>query len=440
MTRWFVLALLIGQLIASQVYASPICRHFYANTYQIQDVIVTWYLPIDFGFNEKEIIQVDNQSILLKVKPSKRYPDVPESLQNTRTLDFTHKNFVVKFMPGTYENGSHYFAAESLVPDHFLAHLALLKDPKLMEKFRMGLPIPVGKIDIEKLPSIGPTERLGNYMLDLYNSANLGAVENLVQYNLTWETYRSEATVRIKEVRIFMGLEKELDPRRKISFELWVPYISNGQMTKKTLGIMRVYDGSPFPSMTYNDFPTHHEALETDHRVPIERRYPDIDFRSDTEYIFEPGRLAKSPDLEGISLIEYQFQSLAHYLNKKFGFKGFTTNEFIKKGKILAEITGRNLEKFIRHRAKAGFGYTVDFIIIPKKDGGYEKIPIKPGTQFSEIKKILFDLDPTYLDKNGEIADTDIKFLLHSRIGEYIKNFAPNAEIKNLEDVFSPKN
>lgn len=245
-------------------------------------------------------------------------------------------------------------------------------------------------------------------MLELHDSRNLQEVESLVSYDLTWKTYLAEGTVQKKDINSFIETEKELDPRRKITFEVWVPHISNGRMTKKTLSIMRVYDGSEFPSMSYSDFPTHQEAITTDPRVPIERRYPEIDFRKDTDFIFEPGRLAKSPEIED-SMIEYQFESLAHYLQMKFGFKGLGPADYFKKGKVLAEITGRNLAKFMRERSEGGFGYTLDYMIQTTPQGQRKITKFKKGVKYSDLKH--------------QFSETDTKFVLHQNIGKMITTY-----------------
>lgn len=406
MIRQLLLFGLILQLLAFEVNASnAICRHFYTNTYLINDVIASWYKPIDFGDNEMIGRIVNGQRVLEVLKPiANNYPYY-QDFGNPRMLIFRELGYSVRFMPGSPISGSHYYSVESLVPSHFLPHMSLLQDPKKLAQYRAGKGVSVGKFDSTKPPK--KNALLSSSMVELYDSSDLEKIENLVNYDLTWQTYQAEGTVDKREIKSFKITESNLDPRRKVTFELSVPIIRNGKIYKKTLSIMRVYDGSPFPTTSFSDFPTHHEAIKTDPRVPIERRYPGTHFREETEFIFEPGRLAKSEEIEG-PMLEYQFYSLASYLHNKFGLRGLAPRSYVEKGKVMIEITGRNLEKFMRSRSENGYGFILDYIV---KDTG-------KGAHLVKVNK-----NTTYDSLMHSFEETETKYILHSTVADFIKNF-----------------
>lgn len=402
--RFYLLISLI--LAAGFAQSSPICRHFYAGNWRMGDVIVTSYMPIDFGYHDKFMMNHDGQPIIRSIVPSTASYDFHEKFGNPPVLDLLGSNIAARIMPRTPIKGSHYFSVQSTIPDYFLPYMALLRDPANMQKYRSGVPISIAGHDIKTIPERDPI--VNDFMMELYDNQNLALVEKLVSYDLTWETYLAEGTVTPKDIESFKQTEHDLDPRRKITFELSVPEVRDGYLFKRTLGIMRVYDGSPFPTSSFSHLPTHNEAKTTNPHVPIERRYPEINFREDSEYIFEPGRLAKSPDIEGVSMIEYQFHRLADYLHSKFGFNGIAPQNFIEHGKVLAEITGRNLAKFMAPRKRGGFGYTLDYIIETTPQG--RKITkVKPGTKYSDLKH--------------KFKETDTKFILHQNVSDYVNNF-----------------
>lgn len=420
MTRYLWYFFIISQLLVFELTASTLCRHFYANTYQIDEVIVSWYRPIDFGDNEMIGGFVNKQRVLKVLIPQANNYPYYQDFGNPRILNFDEMGYSVKFMPGSAISGSHYYAVESIIPEHFLPHMGLLTNSDLIAKYRAGEAIPIENFNSSEKPK--KNALLKKSMIDLYNSSNLNEIEKLVSYDLTWETYRQEGTVKESDIESFKATEKNLDPRRKITFELSVPEIRNNKLHKKTLSIMRVYDGSTFPTSSYSDFPTHHEAIKTDPRVPLERRYPEINFRTDNDFIFEPGRLAKSNEIEG-SLIEYQFYSLGQYLLGKFGFKGIGPGAYFKKGKIVIEITGRNLEKFMRTRKNNGFGFTLDYIVEPTKEGH---------------KIIKTDQHTTYESLQHSFKETETKFILHSTVADFINNFI-GGRIGSPEEVLDNK-
>lgn len=398
--------LIIAILASAGVQSNPICRHFYVGKWRMNDVIVTSYMPIDFGYHDKIMRNHEWQPVITSIIPSTVSYDFHQRFGNPPVLNLAEANIAARIMPGTPIKGSHYFSVQSTIPDYFLPYMELLKDPKNMQKYREGKPISIAGTDLQTIPDRDPI--LNDYMMELYDNQNLALVEKLVSYDLTWETYLAEGTVKPADIESFKQTEKDLDPRRKITFELSVPDVRDGYLFKRTLGIMRIYDGSPYPTSAFSHLPTHNEAATTDPRVPIERRYPEINFREDTEYIFEPGRLAKSPDIEGMSMIEYQFHRLAGYLHSKFGLSGIGPKDYFDKGKVLAEITGRNLKKFMTPRSRDGFGYTLDYIVETTPNG--RKITkVKSGTKYSDLKH--------------KFNETDTKFILHQTVGDYINNF-----------------
>jgi hypothetical protein len=197
------------------------------------------------------------------------------------------------------------------------------------------------------------------------------------ELNLVWNTYLKENTVSLSEIEEFKRLEANLPPQRKLTF------VVKETRSGRTLSVMRVYDGSPFPGVYYGDFGQIFDFREVDRRLPIELRYPEINFRDGTQHVFEAGRLAKDADID--LALERQFATLAGHLLGKYGFSG-QVPEGYSKGRIYIEITERNLKKFLRTRKNNGYGFTL-----------FKKLP-KDGT-------------------------TSQKYILYSTVSDFITNF-----------------
>ena len=166
--------------------------------------------------------------------------------------------------------------------------------------------------------------------------------------DLTWSAYQKLAVVSKAEIDTFKVSETELSPQRKVTF------ITTTQ-SGRSLAVMRVYDGSPFPASFLGGLARQHEAPLTDPRLPIERRYPHLQLREQSQYIFEAGRLAKSEDIA--EMLEFQFYNLGSYFMTKFGFLGVGPRDYIEHGRIYIEITGKFLETYMKMgmRIKSSF-------------------------------------------------------------------------------------
>jgi hypothetical protein len=200
---------------------------------------------------------------------------------------------------------------------------------------------------------------------------------------MVWKVYVKEGTVEESEVAEFDRLEAHLAPQRKISTAVV------NKKTGETLAFMRTYDGSVFPTYFFGALGTEFEFRATDNRLPIETRYPNHDFRKGSEYAFEAGRLAKNGDLD--SVLEHQFFSLGQYLHEKHGYLKTAPRAFWQ-GRVNIEITGRNLDKFLRPRNEGGYGFHLEY-----------KPPVK------KAKK--------------EKKSQSQKYILYQTVQEFINNF-----------------
>lgn len=203
-------------------------------------------------------------------------------------------------------------------------------------------------------PTSGRTQIL---LHSLSNRKVLGKIIDK-QLKLVWSVYKAEKTVTEKEISEFKRQEKLLDPQRKITFSIF------DSETDEILSVMRVYDGSPFPGRYLVDFGVHFDYGEdTDPRIPVERRYQQLDFRKDTKYVFEAGRLAKDARITGA--LEKEFKAFADHLFAKYGYDHIVPSDFLR-GRIYIEITKRNLKTFLKPRNEDGFGFKLFYK--PKKE------------------------------------------------------------------------
>jgi hypothetical protein len=272
--------------------------------------------------------------------------------------DFSDPNFALLFMPNAVDNQAAYYAVQTVEP--------------------------------------GGQTKLELHSLDSRRIITEEINDALV---LVWETYHREGTVPDGEIAQFQQQEDMLDPIRKMAVAKIDP------VTKQSLSVMRVYDGTPFPGVYFVDFGEHFDYDQpTDARVPVERRYTQYNFRRFTEFVFEMGRLAKHPAMA--NALETHFVAFAGQLVKKYGYRQIVPTQFLK-GRIYIEITGRNLDKFLRPRDQDGYGFKL-----------FKKPPVKPG-------------EPA-------------KYLLYATVKEFIKNyhtpvrFVTRGEYTEIVDVASP--
>lgn len=336
---------------------------------QISDTLAVWYTTVDLGYHDK----ICSGNFLDVIEKGRRQivAIVPE-MRNQRTIPLKNTYLV----EGARDDAATYFA-------------------------KMSVNSKTGQTSTEFYP-IEVTTKM-NEMLDGH-------------LKLAWDTYRAEGTVGPTDIDSFVETEKLLDPRRKVTLVIVDP--NSG----RTLGVMRIYDGTPFPTFYFGDKATHSEAPQTNQKTPVERRYPMVNFRKRTQYLLEPGRLAKSALLQD-GVLEYFFYSFGYYLAHKFGFLRLAPQAFID-GEVPIEITARNLRKFMapfslaRDGTILGYGFHLDYIV--KK--GHEPLPIEDGARFEDL----------HLNSD----DTETKFLLHSRIWDFMNHFFEPMELKNPSEIY----
>lgn len=228
---------------------------------------------------------------------------------------------------------------------------------------------------------------------------------------LTWDTYLRMSVVTPAEINEFKQTEAELAPQRKVNFETST---SDG----RTLAIMRLYDGSPYPFSYLGEKPRYFEKVSGDPRMPIERRYPHLSrsLRSESDYVFELGRLAKVDEFpDGL---DYQLYNAGSYFMGKFGFLGVAMPEYIEKGRVCIEITGKHLKHYMRPREKGGMGFHL-FAAAMNKQPMNE---VKPGATFESL--------------GLKRDDHEAKFVLYLTVAEFISNFYQKVELRPAEEVY----
>ena len=96
-------------------------------------------------------------------------------------------------------------------------------------------------------------------------------------FEVTWSVYKEAGTVSDVEIAQFQAHEKALDPQRKVTF-------ATSTKAGELVAVVRLYDGSPFPATFLGQGPLFTETPKGDPRLPIERRYPDLNFRKNGKY------------------------------------------------------------------------------------------------------------------------------------------------------------
>lgn len=325
--------------------------------YKIADSQITLYTAADLGFHDK-ILKMNTDRGLWEIAAI-----IPEK-RKQRTIPLEN----VLLMPGTRNDDASYYAKMTV-------------DKKT-------------KKDVIEFYPISDSKKIIN-LLDKH-------------LDLTWQTYLKMGTVKADEIEAFKRTEYELPPQRKVTF------VNSDPKSGKTLAILRLYDGSPFPTSYFSDLATHHEAPDTDPRIPIERRYPNINFRKESPYIFEPGRIAKSSELEE-GVLNYQFYQVAFYFLTKFGFLMTGPTEFFVKGRVYVEVTARGVPRYMNSVSDGGLGFHLAYIINgrPKKA---DKLSLSD-----------LNLDP---------ENTEVKYILYSPIQEFINNHYGEQKVRPASEVY----
>jgi len=253
----------------------------------------------------------------------------------------------------------------------------------------------------------------GESTTELYSIAETASLNKMIDktVDFTWETYLKQDVVTPQEVLQFKETEAELAPQRKVNF-------ITTTLEGDTAAILRLYDGSPYPFWFLGARPEYFEKVSGDARLPIERRYPHLEIRSKSPYVFEAGRLAKADNFE--NGLEYQFYNVGAYLLNKFGFLAVATPEYILDGRIYAEITTRHLKHYMRAREKGGLGFKV--LAASRNDGPMKKVPENSSYEDLQIERT-----------------ENSKFIVYLTVQEFISKFYQEIGVKDAADVY-PEN
>lgn len=362
--KLFVFAVSISLLVSGQLHARSAahsCARLFegSNKSKVIDydqTITNWYFAVELGFHDK-LIEQNMKSGMKKL--------LFLDHENPRDGSASYSNIFM--MPKTDDNASSYFAKNSI--------------NRKSNKVEMILH------PIEESKSL----------------TNMTSKD----MELTWNTYLKKNVVSKAEIETFKAAEEELSPQRKITF---VTTTQRG----RTLAIMRVYDGSPFPAMYMGRLGRQHEAPVTDVRLPIERRYPHLPLREKSQYIFEAGRLAKSEDIQG--MLEYKFYNLGSYFMTKFGFAGVGPRDYIQNGRLYIEITGQYLETYMKSKEDGGMG----FHLYAAQVGNQKMKLVDPKTTYKSLK-----VKP----------NTEDKFVMYLTTAEFINNFYMEVRVGTPEEA-----
>jgi hypothetical protein len=303
-------------------------------------IITYWYFPIELGFHDKIIRRQKGRRTIIAFAPA--------------GSDAIETN--IRLMPGAEDDASSYYMKSSIV---------------------------------------NGTPQTTYELYSMKDRHRLSAVVDRL-FDLTWRTYQRKQIVPEVEIDGFKKTEDEMDPRRKVIF---MATAKDG----RPLAILRLYDGSPYPTSFLGEFSTQHEAPDTDPRIPVERRYPHIDFREESPFVFEPGRLASTGELEDV--LHFSFYHTGGYLLNKFGFLMAAPKLYVHKGRVYIEITERYLEDYMKNPDAGGMGFHL-FAMARRKQ---------------KMKKVRGA--PTYASLKLTPKDKNSKFILYMNVHEFINRF-----------------
>lgn len=273
--------------------------------------------------------------------------------------------------------------------------------------------------DVELMPGAHPADHLyyAVFSLDnrsgrlkgrLYgiNSLNDIADSQNQRYELTWRTYQRTETVTDREIQQFKDAEDQLSPLRKITF-------FNSYRKGKAKAVVRVFDGSPVPVTFLTEFPYDFAIPRSDPRIPIELRYPQLRLRTDTQYVFEPGRLAKEDNVTDV--LPYQLYAMAQHFLHKFGARMVAPSEYVHKGLIYAEVTGRHLKAYI---GENGMGWELFAMA-------------RSGGPMQEVRGSV-----KYESLNVDASQTNDKFVIRMRLIDFISRFGQEVKTAPAAEVY----
>lgn len=275
-------------------------------------------------------------------------------------------------------------------------------------------------VSVELMPMVSPhaseyyavsslDQKSGKTHIKLFDIKQSGQLKEIINVplELTWETYARRGTVDGKDIESFKATEDALPPQRKVIFVASKNEVAaDGQPNSKILAVMRFFDGSPYPAMYVGRDHTRSQVplqVQADRRLPIERRYSELNLRETTEDIFEAGRLAADPSLDGV--LKIQLYNMGAYLKAKFGFEETPPDAFAERGRVYAEITGQHLKTYMEAADKGGLGFT----IFAAAATGQPMRRLDARTAYSELK--------------GLRIDPEARFVLYKTVSDVIRDF-----------------
>lgn len=217
-------------------------------------------------------------------------------------------------------------------------------------------------------------------------------------FEMTWSTYRDSNTVTEQEIRDFSQTEASLDPRRKITF-------TTETKKRQVISVVRLYDGSADPTFYLGhsrEFDPNQKP-SGDYQLPLERRYPHLNFREANHYVYEPGRQANSSYIE--DSFTHQLGSIADFFVSKFGTARLAPDDF-REGRVYVELTGKHIKSYLAPRSRGGLGFV---LFAMTKDGRMERVPDN------------FDFSTLKIDRR----ETGTKYIAYKKIFDFVTDFVP---------------
>jgi hypothetical protein len=332
---------------------------------RFEETTTHWVTPLHFG--EYEMLAAPPRGSLNR-KVIGYFPK--EDPDNMMRMQQIHDPVSVELMPLVQPDQSSYFAVSSLDQNSGRTHI--------------------------KLFDIHRTEVLKNIIN--------------VPLELTWTTYAEKGTVGQKDIESFKATEDALPPQRKVIFVTSKNEIAtDGKPSTRMLAVMRFFDGSPFPALYVGKNAANSQVAARalgDRRLPIERRYTELNFRQTSNDIFEAGRLAADPSLDGV--LKIQLYNMGAYLKSKYGFDEALPPGFARNGRVYAEITGQHLKTYMESVEKGGLGFTLVAASLSNS-------PQSGMHAITETK--------TFADYRAHRADPNARFVLYKSVEDVIQDF-----------------
>lgn len=343
-----------------------------------KDVVASWYGPVYMG-DFKSYIEVDNE---------------------------TGRRFVALHMPLASVNNFSFQPTPFRPSDQGLEFVELMPGPHGYQWYNRA-PLIYGH-------AIGfsSTRTMAWRFYDIRDRARSESMSS-APLDLTWNAYLEASTVPAAEISEFRKIESAIDPVRKVVFAVHQAERDAGRFTVdfgKTLAVMRVVDGSPFPVSYFGEMALSFPEF-VPQKLPIEILYPSFNFRARSDFVFEMGRLASSGDFPGV--LRYLFRSFSAYLTTKYGFGRRADSRFVNDGMIYADVTAHSLRKYLLSPEEKGYGFTL--VVVARG----------PDIIWRNTKNIIFSYDD--LEAKSGIKpnrrDTSLKYIVAISVKDFIKNF-----------------